>query len=149
LICLVLFLGLVAAHGGDDHDDDKSTCGSVEEKEDFDQGLLTAAIFIVMGLLPSPSAIETFNDKCLNLSYQGLAMVIVVATETELVLSQTKNPTTEDEKDKSLEAYDPAVTPAGELVDAHAGHHRHRLAATPLEWPKGDNASPCWRGVQS
>ncbi|CAK4633905.1 unnamed protein product, partial [Aphanomyces euteiches] len=138
LICLVLFLGLVAAHGGDDHDDDKSTCGSVEEKEDFDQGLLTAAIFIVMGV----SLVGSFFRL-------RLAMVIVVATETELVLSQTKNPTTEDEKDKSLEAYDPAVTPAGELVDAHAGHHRHRLAATPLEWPKGDNASPCWRGVQS
>ncbi|CAK4556451.1 unnamed protein product, partial [Aphanomyces euteiches] len=111
LICLLLVL--VAAHGGDYHNDDKSVCGSVEEKEDYSQRLHTAAIFIVMGLLPSPSAIETLNDKCLNLSYQGLAMVIVVATETELILSQTKNPTTDDNKDKSLEAYDPAVTLLG------------------------------------
>ncbi|KAG9408736.1 high-affinity Zn(2+) transporter zrt1 [Aphanomyces cochlioides] len=180
-ICLLLLLGLAAAmraHGnhdeeGHDHELQVSLCGSVEEKEDYNQGLHTAAIFIVMGVslvgsfLPVlssyiaclrnsrsvldllnafgigvvvatacihmiPSAIETLNDKCLNLSYEGLAMVIVVATvllmqatETELVLSQTKNLTTDDDKDKSLEAYDPAVTPAGDLVDAHSGHHHH------------------------
>ncbi|CAK4307938.1 hypothetical protein Ae201684P_022302 [Aphanomyces euteiches] len=178
LICLLLLVGLAAAmraHGshdeeGHDHELQASTCGSVEEKEDYNQGLHTAAIFIVMGVslvgsfLPVlssvvaclrnsrsvldllnafgigvvvatacihmiPAAIETLNDKCLNLSYEGLAMVIVVATvllmqatETELVLSQTKSLTTDDDKDKSLEVYDPAVTPAG---DAHAGHHHH------------------------
>ncbi|CAK4083759.1 unnamed protein product, partial [Aphanomyces euteiches] len=100
LICLLLVL--VAAHGGDYHNDDKSVCGSVEEKEDYSQRLHTAAIFIVMGV----SLVGSFFRL-------RLAMVIVVATETELILSQTKNPTTDDNKDKSLEAYDPAVTLLG------------------------------------
>ncbi|KAG9408740.1 high-affinity Zn(2+) transporter zrt1 [Aphanomyces cochlioides] len=78
-----------------------------------------------------PTAIETLANKCLNLSYDCLAMVIVLATillmqvtETELTLKQTNGFTDED---KFLETYDPVVSSSGDLVTqpSHQHHHHH------------------------
>ncbi|CAK4083760.1 unnamed protein product [Aphanomyces euteiches] len=78
-----------------------------------------------------PTAIETLANKCLNLSYDCLAMVIVLATillmqvtETELTLKQS-NGLTDD--DKFLDTYDPVVSSSGDLVTqlSHRHHHHH------------------------
>ncbi|CAK4642164.1 unnamed protein product [Aphanomyces euteiches] len=85
-----------------------------------------------------PPAVETFNNPCLNIGYEGLGMVFVVATvllmqvlETELVLLVTKpaGPVlATDEEDAehgngAISVFASATTPA--VSNGHGHHHHH------------------------
>ncbi|CAK4163339.1 unnamed protein product [Aphanomyces euteiches] len=96
--------------------------------------LATACIHMI------PPAIETLNNPCLNLSYEGLAMVFVVLTvllmqviETELVLLVSKPPAAvalieTDEEDvehgnRAVAAFTSVSTPT--VPEVHGDHHHH------------------------
>ncbi|KAG9408738.1 high-affinity Zn(2+) transporter zrt1 [Aphanomyces cochlioides] len=98
-----------------------------------------------------PPAIETLNNPCLNLSYEGLAMVFVVLTvllmqviETELVLLVSKPPATvalisTDEEDveqgnRAVATFASVSTPTVPEVHDHHPHHSHHHA--PSSGPK-------------
>ncbi|KAF0700544.1 hypothetical protein As57867_008916, partial [Aphanomyces stellatus] len=102
----------------------------------FGFGVVVATAFIHM----IPPAIDTLNNKCLNLSYKGLAMVFVVGTvlamqllETELVLFMTRSTHSLDaatDEEAAIGAapeldYNGAMTPTAQPNHGHHGHHHH------------------------
>ncbi|ETV65227.1 hypothetical protein H257_18002 [Aphanomyces astaci] len=178
LLASAIMAAAVSAHGDHDHDHDHdlSECGIIEDKDDYDQGIHVAAIFIVFGvsilgsLLPVvssyvsclrnsqkllsllnsfgfgvvistafihmiPSATYMLGNPCLELTYNGIAMVIVVATalamqllETELVLLLTKNQQDNNSADlaKLTTDIETSVAPIVPATDGHYhSHHGH------------------------
>ncbi|KAH9122622.1 hypothetical protein LEN26_003478 [Aphanomyces euteiches] len=100
----------------------------------FGFGVVIATAFIHM----IPPAIETLNNPCLNVGYDGLAMVFVVLTvlamqslETELVLFLGGSPASSSSDtsaaivEKGDESIEGQVTLVGHNEPYHSHHHHH------------------------
>jgi len=85
-----------------------------------------------------PPAMDTLNNPCLNLNYNGLAMVVVLATiffmqfmESELVIllskqHQPENTDQESGKMSAISEFNQVDSPIAQVSHAHVhGHHAH------------------------